>query len=750
MKYDNGSLRAFLYLGKAYACLSKEQQALEAWNLSLVQCTKGNVIYDAGIVKEIQDLLQIYSLSPLESINKQVDRNMLIEQQEIIVDKKDTKINPETAADFDQARKIKILHDKTFVSNLIAVPPAVIKNIRANLAHTSGDVLVDEIIAYGYFQVNTGLLDEAIETFSELLKCRKDLCSAYLGIGSAYAMKREMDEAVSSFSAAIIIDPIIADAWKRRGQVYAAIGLFDKALTDLDQSINIDGSEADSYFQRALIYIGMNNFRRALEDLRIAEKKGLSSASLFYNIGVCEGQLGNIFSSIENYQKSHSLEPSREALLNSAQMYKEIGNWNLADSGFQEVIKLHASLKASGESKNFPLGHWYRAQLLYAIGRPKSALKEVMDAMNEAGESLTDNQWRIFAGTCWQAEGCFKQAVDCFDKAVVKDPYSYAWCLREVAISIWASLDRRLDSFNLDNEISPIVKDAWCKKSNLYFAHVEGYKKLIRPSNISAVVLEKTDVEEMRHHLEQLKNISSWIQLDCQGFLPNSRQHRMFGAAVVHCSLLIGRQAQAVSEGAPGIVVSDERSSTNCKLDTSIINKKYYSIGRRGKVHVLDWRDIMDIAVLWRQLSEPNDPVWWIDKFSKKAFEEGFGLQTPIVHGQLKTVRYYSYFEKAFAMLKELVIKNYYSRENVSKVLSEELKSHVSQASNLTELYKIVGEDFYVIIPYHSKYQQDVFEGTRLTLLKKDPDGFEFTIRTPGTPDRFKQFGKEMSCIFEK
>jgi hypothetical protein len=39
---------------------------------------------------------------------------------------------------------------------------------------------------------------------------------------------------------------------------------------------------------------------------------------------------------------------------------------------------------------------------------------------------------------------------------------------------------------------------------------------------------------------------------------------------------------------------------------------------------------MFDIIVRWRQVSEPGDPVWWIDRFPTEAFEDGFGLQTPI------------------------------------------------------------------------------------------------------------------------
>jgi hypothetical protein len=40
----------------------------------------------------------------------------------------------------------------------------------------------------------------------------------------------------------------------------------------------------------------------------------------------------------------------------------------------------------------------------------------------------------------------------------------------------------------------------------------------------------------------------------------------------------------------------------------------YASLCSGSQVHPLGWRDVFDIAVRWRQLSEPNDPVWWIDQ----------------------------------------------------------------------------------------------------------------------------------------
>ncbi len=74
-----------------------------------------------------------------------------------------------------------------------------------------------------------------------------------------------------------------------------------------------------------------------------------------------------------------------------------------------------------------------------------------------------------------------------------------------------------------------------------------------------------------------------------------------------------------------------------------------------GKQRDFGWRDFLDISIKWRQVSEPNDPVFWIDLLAPEAFAEGFGLQTPMVTGQMNVVRYYPYFSRALEVVKKLV-----------------------------------------------------------------------------------------------
>ncbi len=105
--------------------------------------------------------------------------------------------------------------------------------------------------------------------------------------------------------------------------------------------------------------------------------------------------------------------------------------------------------------------------------------------------------------------------------------------------------------------------------------------------------------------------------------MPNVRQHVQFGLAVDEmCSAL--------------------KRLTSSRPLVAIDKRPLYSNDIKQHVEE-DWKSWFHRSVRWRQLSEPHDPVWWIDGMPTKSFKNGFGLQTPIVNGQWKTIRYYRY-----------------------------------------------------------------------------------------------------------
>ena len=149
--------------------------------------------------------------------------------------------------------------------------------------------------------------------------------------------------------------------------------------------------------------------------------------------------------------------------------------------------------------------------------------------------------------------------------------------------------------------------------------------------------------------LDKSFHLGHWMQLDTPGFIRNHRQHRQFGLAVLQMAKQLKRHTELVRNGLGGLKIRDTASSKKFAFHTTSSSGSTasdISSTKAKSMHSFGWRDFFDIAVKWRQVSDSNDAVWWIDALTTQAFEDGFGLQTPIVNGQLKTIRYYSYFDK--------------------------------------------------------------------------------------------------------
>lgn len=245
----------------------------------------------------------------------------------------------------------------------------------------------------------------------------------------------------------------------------------------------------------------------------------------------------------------------------------------------------------------------------------------------------------------------------------------------------------------------------------------------------------------LTRYLRRSEIFSSWVQLDTPGFVRNARQHRQFGLAVSQMVEALNLHLNLLKLGS-SFQIRDSYSSKKTMDATSDCSE--------ARTHDFSWRDFFDIAVRWRQVSEPSDPVWWIDGMTLDSFQAGFGLQTPMISGQLKCIRYHSYCEKAFQLVKSLITKGYYNAIGIQEFLDRAQIIRLSEIDSIDDLYTLVGKDFYVIVPCNSLRDPSlIFEGTRLTLVRQHPDGFEFTIRTPSTPDRFRLLELEMDFCFK-
>ena len=79
------------------------------------------------------------------------------------------------------------------------------------------------------------------------------------------------------------------------------------------------------------------------------------------------------------------------------------------------------------------------------------------------------------------------------------------------------------------------------------------------------------------------------------------------------------------------------------------------------------------------------------------------------------------YYSVALERLKFFLKKGYHTSKNVYETLSSEKIEKINDTTTLDEILKLVGKDFYVILPCPSiRNIGTKFEGTRLTLVRSE------------------------------
>jgi tetratricopeptide (TPR) repeat protein len=611
--------------------------------------------------------------------------------------------------------------------------------------HGVGDARVDEQIVMGYMYVNGGHYEKGIAWFSSLIEQDGRLVGAYLGRGTALAMSGNLTAARADFSAALRIDAQCDDALKRRGQTLAALGCDTEALVDFERASAL-APDHEVFHQRALVHYKRKNYMRALLDFRAALSHDVSSKLSWNHLGLCLNTLGRSDEAIKAHRRAVELDAHfKEAWANMAQANKDLGNFERADKIFARAIEV---------APRYVPAYHLRGLARLLAGRHRDALATLDAALRIDAEHV--DVLNVAAVVC-HGLGLLRRAVELYDTLLRvvggggakqqrrRDPFAGSveaascWYQRHVALFWRAHLDAPLDEYNADAALDAHFKEGWCKRKSpapLLAAGFEPPHSLASVASLDDVdqsPLDKSSAGDALELLARSSHFGERCQLRCAGYLSNRRQHRMFGIAIVDVAQRLARHAFARSAAAA--------ASSSSAAASLLLDGRSSSGPSHGVEHRFGWRDMYDVSVRWRQLSEPNDPVWWVDMLSPEQFEEGYGSHTPMITGQTNVLRYYPMFERSFAIMKQLM------REQLS--LPASAARALDEATSCADLYELARKDFWVVTPCHStRTPGRVLEGTRLTLQYVEPEGFEYSIRTPGTPPRWRDYAAELDHVW--
>uniref|UniRef100_A0A8C7G0G9 Tetratricopeptide repeat domain 13 n=1 Tax=Oncorhynchus kisutch TaxID=8019 RepID=A0A8C7G0G9_ONCKI len=410
-----------------------------------------------------------------------------------------------------------------------------------------------------------------------------------------------------------------------------------------------------------------------------------------------------------------------DAYKSLGQAYRELGDFEAAMESFQKALMLNQNHIQSLQLRGMMLYH--HGSLQEAIGNFKRCLQ--LEPYNEVCQYMK--------GLSHVAMGQFYEGIKAQTKVMLNDPllgqkasseYLKVKYLREYSRYLHSHLDIPVAEYNVDQDLPGNFKNHWAK--NLPFL-IEDYEeqpglqphiKDVLPQNFESY---NTEVQKL---ICTADHLGALMQYNTPGFLPNRRIHRAMGLATLE------------------VMQAMQRTWSNSKVRVN------------GKTRQMQWRDMFDIAVKWRRIADPDQPVLWLDQMPARSLSRGFNNHINLIRGQIINIRYLAYFEKILNFIKDRILV-YHGAYNPRGLL--EVRLALENVDKVEDLLPIMKQ-------FNSKTRDGFTVNSKVPSLKdpgKEYDGFTititgdrvgnmlFSVETQTTEERTQQYQSEIESIYK-
>ena len=308
----------------------------------------------------------------------------------------------------------------------------IIVPVQINTSPTDGDTINTLVTAegeeanvmynIGVTQCNEGNYDDAIVTFSNVLRMNSEMAQAYYGRSSCYMQQKRYDDAIND----------LKEYTKRKEDNYATylIGYcyFHKsdeksALTYFQNAIEQGCNKADLFYHIGVINFNEAKYDEAMKYYTRAIEIDDTHAFSYNDRGSTYRMLDKIDKAIEDYNKAVQLNPRMDIFkANLGSAYRINKNYEKAIEAYDDVLKTNPEN--------------------YIVLNNKGIVQYEMKEYDKAIETLNEclNQKKDYAyafnnlGLCYYKKKEYSHAIEAFTKAIGLNPnYGEAYVGRGAA-----------------------------------------------------------------------------------------------------------------------------------------------------------------------------------------------------------------------------------------------------------------------------------------------------------------------------
>ncbi|HEU5235027.1 MAG TPA: tetratricopeptide repeat protein [Terriglobales bacterium] len=222
---------------------------------------------------------------------------------------------------------------------------------------------------YGVALFQRGYLDEAVESFKQVIAAKPQEPEAYYNLGTLYLRKNDFDQARQYLEQTVKLRPTHAEAWNNLGMLAAQTGQTEEGVRDFQQSLSIKPNYATALLNLGNLYRRARNFSEAEDLLGRALEAEPDNPEANYNLGMVYAQQNQFPKASEYFERALALRPDYpDALNNLGVLLVRQGHYAEAQEKFASCIRV---------APNLDQGYLNLARL-YAVMNDKEKARSVL------------------------------------------------------------------------------------------------------------------------------------------------------------------------------------------------------------------------------------------------------------------------------------------------------------------------------------------------------------------------------------
>jgi len=225
---------------------------------------------------------------------------------------------------------------------------------------------------YGVALFQHGYLEQAAESFKQVVASKPDDPDAYYNLGTLALRRNDFVEARGYLEQSLKLRPGYPEAWNNLGMMAAQQGHPDEAIENFQKSLTLRPSYATALLNLGNVYRRQRDFDRAQESLRSALELQPGDADISYSLGMLYAQQSNLQRAADFLQKAIALRPDfPEALNNLGVLFVREQDYAKAEVQFKTGIEV---------APNYDQSYLNLARL-YAKQNDKEKAREVLEQL---------------------------------------------------------------------------------------------------------------------------------------------------------------------------------------------------------------------------------------------------------------------------------------------------------------------------------------------------------------------------------